>query len=1088
MSSKASAATTTTPNHQPVSGQPPSISSLSSNTPFRTSIRELSSTGTPCSPRNYNNNNPQQPLTPKHQLVSFPASSTPTTPTSTQTHSNRTTLNSLAMTQTDQGNPHESSSSCSNWTVSKSNYYYYHHSSSEPPFILRANSSSALPRRNRKDHHTRTTESNHELYKDISTGSSSTTNGIPSSLLSQQRESISSTLSATSDASSTTTTGSGVGSGSGYGYGAVQDLDLHLSTTPPPPLCSLQTSMTEELSIHHRHPCHHHHYQHKSHHQHEKMFTFTPSPSKEIPSPLSSTLPPYKRKRSNLRCKTTDDIRNIYRANSLSPNLISHNKHSYAVRDKSRTLLWLNRDKYEMIHLNSPGSPIGNTTTTTNSGSNGSSNGTGGTGSVGGSGGGGGIQLLLQSPSFKLRASQGNHASGLKLMDHAATSVDLSSNGGMKSSSDSPTLDTSTNIHLLGLDDEEEDEEMKMERKKNIPTSFSDVTEELHYYIKNNLLDEFKSTLEKEKIDKENSGKTASFNVSAQYLDKDANNSSLLHKAASLNRFKFMSVLIDDYRASIEKKDIAGSTPLFYAVANNCIRACFYLLNKGCSVNIRDNFENTPLSVALRKGYMDVAKTLILFGADVNYKTQKGQTCLHMCCEEGDLSKVEFLLERGASFMRMNREDQHCLFQAAPHPHIIEYLCRYLLSIEEESVFNSPTPSPTCIVPVKGKNLEIEEQNKQDKQIFENMEDALSTTTSSRDATTKPTFSKLIVKMSGAGNTIIHHCASFGYLTSLKILVNYMNYETIVECLNTKDKKNGDTPLHVCVRKGHQDIALLLARAREVDVDAQNDSGDTALHIAITQQNQEIVTILVAANCSVNIKNNQKLTAKQLAKKNNMSLKVEEDKTLKSLKTQQALGFFQKMKIKFKKESNLTLEEKAAKRHTSAFTGSNTRLSTKDVRRISRGSSNMSKTVSQDEIEDMIKKQAYLKWTSKLEFDPEMNEYHKELFYQVNKLYYYWVADQHSIQIQICLSDLLEKTRKFFSKQDQYMQENHYSALAAHKQDHDMFLNKIESTLNKLNTLDFSLDEDLFSQISTTLLNHVLKHDMALSVFSKKKK
>lgn len=488
---------------------------------------------------------------------------------------------------------------------------------------------------------------------------------------------------------------------------------------------------------------------------------------------------------------------------------------------------------------------------------------------------------------------------------------------------------------------------------------------------------------------------------------------------------------------------------------------------------------------------MDVAKTLILFGADVNFKTQKGQTCLHMCCEEGDLSKVEFLLERGASIMRMNREDQYCFFQAAPHPHIIEYLCRYLLSIEEESVFNNcPTPSPTSMVPSKVKNLEIEEQNKQDKQIFENMQDALSTTTSTngRDSTTKPTFSKLIVKMSGAGNTIIHHCASFGYLTSLKILVNYMNYETIVECLNTKDKKNGDTPLHVAVRKGHQDIALLLARAREVDVDAQNDSGDTALHIAISQQNQEIVTILVAANCSVNIKNNQKLTAKQLAKKYNMSLKVEQDKTLKSLKTQQTLGFFQKMKMKFKKESNLTLEEKAAKRHTSAFIGSNTRLSTKDVRRISRGSSNMNKIVSQDEIEDMIKNQPYLKWTSKLEFDPEMNEYHKELFYQVNKLYYYWVADQHSIQIQICLSDLLEKTRKFFSKQDQYMQEHHYSALAAHKQDHDMFLNKIESTLNKLNTLDCSLDEDLFSQISTSLLNHVLKHDMGLSIFSKKKK
>ncbi|EFC47099.1 hypothetical protein NAEGRDRAFT_78955 [Naegleria gruberi] len=699
-----------------------------------------------------------------------------------------------------------------------------------------------------------------------------------------------------------------------------------------------------------------------------------------------------------------------------------------------------------------------------------------------------------------------------------STNIDVDNSNNSQSSTLSKTTITNSNsnVTVSENEEEEEDEATKLERQKGIRTDFIDITEELNYYIKHNFIQELRNRLEQDRKEREESGKV--FNISSNYIDKDATNTTLLHKAASLNRFKIISILIDEYRALVEKKDGGGSTPLFYAVANNCIRACVYLLMRGAKVNVKDNFENTPLSVALRKGYLDIAKTLIMFGADVNFKTQKGQTCLHTCCEEGDLSKVEFLLEKGASILRMNREDQHCLYSAAPHPHLIDYLCRYLLSIEEESVFNitsNSSPSPTNSTPnhqtqqqhlTNSKYLEIEEQNKHDKLFVDQFDSATSSSSSlsgsgnlaPKDAFGKPTLSKIVNRLSGAGNTIIHHCANFGYINSLKLLINYMSgTDSIVECLNEKDKKNGDSPLHLATRKGHQDIILLLARAREVDVDAQNDAGDTALHIAVNQQNQEIVTILVAANCSVGIKNNQKVTAKQLAKKLGISLKVEEDKTLKSLKSQsQGLGFFQKMKFKFKKDtSQLSLEEKA-KRHTSAFPSystskqTNTRASivkTTDGKRYSRSSSSTNKLTSQEEIDEMIKNQPFIKWNAKMDFDPEMNEYHKELFYQVNKLYYIWVADQHSIQIQILLSDFLEKTRKFFSKQEQYMQENNIPGAAGHKQDHDLFISKLEGNLMKLNTLDFTMNEDLFAEISTMLINHLFKHDMPLSVIMKKK-
>ncbi|KAL9652528.1 hypothetical protein ABK040_000098 [Willaertia magna] len=621
----------------------------------------------------------------------------------------------------------------------------------------------------------------------------------------------------------------------------------------------------------------------------------------------------------------------------------------------------------------------------------------------------------------------------------------------------------------------EDDDETNTSNELNEPLpAFKDITEELHYYVKHNMIDLLKVTLEKEKETKDKENKP--FNISNQYLEKDTNNCTLLHKAAANNRFKIMGILIEDYRALIEKKDTNGSTPLFYAVANNCVRSCAYLLTKGAKPNAKDNFETTPLYLALKKGYIDIAKTLILFGADVNYKTQKGATVLHLCCEEGSIEKVDFLLEHGASITRTNRDDQHCLFSAAPHPALMEYLCRYLSSSSEEEATLRLTQlkeENNILITSTTQNNEIANQNKKDLEVVGQISFA-STVPASKE---KPTLIKLVNRMSSQGMSIVHYCAFFGYLASLKVIVNYLPAESMTQILNEKEKKYGDTPLHVAVRKNQRDVAQLLARSREVDVDAVNDhSGDTPLHLAINNQNQEMVTILVAANCSTVIKNHAKLTAKQTAKKFNLNLKVEEEKQLRSLKSRQSMTFFQKFKSKFKKEDQV--DEK--KRHTlqskrlSKTLGNNSQ-------RFSRNSSSIV-TVMQDDIEEMIRTQPYLKWSVKFEFNEELNIHHKEIFYIINKLYFYWVADQHSIQIQISISDLIEKSRKFFEKQEHLMKERNFThtAFESHKHDHDLFLKRTENLLHKINTEDYIIDEDEFTLMSTWWVSHIIRHDKKL--------
>src|SRR5689334_17228955 len=92
--------------------------------------------------------------------------------------------------------------------------------------------------------------------------------------------------------------------------------------------------------------------------------------------------------------------------------------------------------------------------------------------------------------------------------------------------------------------------------------------------------------------------------------------------------------------ANINARDRVGSTPIFYAAAANNVKSCAQLLNSGCIVNTRDDFDGTPLSIALRNGNYQVAKMMLLFQADIHFKLTKSQTLLHVACDEGNLKKV----------------------------------------------------------------------------------------------------------------------------------------------------------------------------------------------------------------------------------------------------------------------------------------------------------------------------------------------------------------------------------------------------------------------------------------------------------------
>ncbi len=75
---------------------------------------------------------------------------------------------------------------------------------------------------------------------------------------------------------------------------------------------------------------------------------------------------------------------------------------------------------------------------------------------------------------------------------------------------------------------------------------------------------------------------------------------------------------------------------------------------------------------------------------------------------------------------------------------------------------------------------------------------------------------------------------------------------------------DGDTPLHVLVRRGdHHGVTLLIAAG--ADVNAAGDMGETPLHVAVAEGDAAMVTALLAAGADPDLRSEFGETAREKA-------------------------------------------------------------------------------------------------------------------------------------------------------------------------------------------------------------------------------
>lgn len=360
-----------------------------------------------------------------------------------------------------------------------------------------------------------------------------------------------------------------------------------------------------------------------------------------------------------------------------------------------------------------------------------------------------------------------------------------------------------------------------------------------------------------ELLAEESSKAKGKFDLNCQYLDRNNNFCTLLHTSARYDQLECAQLLVEKYRMHVDCKDRNHATPLFYAAANGSMVAATYLVSLGASVNIRDNFENTPLLLAMRyeaqkeadvDDGIDIELTQVLLGfdmcrmllmskADIHLKIGKGNSLLHVACECGDDRMVRFLLENGASIHRTNRSNETPLFPSLPHPFIIQILCS---------------------------------QVKQDHSSIH-------------------AFYRTVQIRNTNGRTVLHRCSADGYLDSMKIILKTLlsTLEQASEgerqeiknmlstALNDPCVKRGWTPLHYAVNGQQIATVQFLSQIKDVNVNiGDRTTQSTPLHLAISMKHEKLINILVeTGNADTNARNLNKISCKQLAKSQDISLK-----------------------------------------------------------------------------------------------------------------------------------------------------------------------------------------------------------------------
>uniref|UniRef100_A0A8D3DEI7 Ankyrin repeat domain 28 n=1 Tax=Scophthalmus maximus TaxID=52904 RepID=A0A8D3DEI7_SCOMX len=142
-----------------------------------------------------------------------------------------------------------------------------------------------------------------------------------------------------------------------------------------------------------------------------------------------------------------------------------------------------------------------------------------------------------------------------------------------------------------------------------------------------------------------------------------------LHAAAYLGDAEIIELLILS-GARVNAKDNKWLTPLHRSVASCSEEAVQVLLKHSADVNARDKNWQTPLHIAAANKAVRCAEALVPLLSNVNVSDRAGRTALHHAAFSGHLEMVRLLLSRGANINAFDKKDRRAIHWAAYMGHI----------------------------------------------------------------------------------------------------------------------------------------------------------------------------------------------------------------------------------------------------------------------------------------------------------------------------------------------------------------------------------------------------------------------------------
>uniref|UniRef100_A0A8C4HHT0 Ankyrin repeat domain 28b n=1 Tax=Dicentrarchus labrax TaxID=13489 RepID=A0A8C4HHT0_DICLA len=279
-----------------------------------------------------------------------------------------------------------------------------------------------------------------------------------------------------------------------------------------------------------------------------------------------------------------------------------------------------------------------------------------------------------------------------------------------------------------------------------------------------------------------------------------------LHAAAYLGDAEIIELLILS-GARVNAKDNKWLTPLHRAVAS-CSEAVQVLLKHSADVNARDKNWQTPLHIAAANKAVRCAEALVPLLSNVNVSDRAGRTALHHAAFSGHLEMVRLLLSRGANINAFDKRDRRAIHWAA-----------YMGHIEVVKLLASHGAEVAC----------------KDKKSYTPLHAAAS---SGMISVVKYLLDLGvdINEPNAYGNTPLHVACYNGQ----DVVVN-----ELIECganVNQVNEK-GFAPLHFTAASRHGALCLELLVCNGADVNIKN--GNTPLHIAARYGHELLINTLI---------------------------------------------------------------------------------------------------------------------------------------------------------------------------------------------------------------------------------------------------